>query len=300
MISLKIDVDTHDGMRDGVPRLLDCLRRHQVHATFFLAFGPDRSGLAAVKALRSPRFLRKMLTTGAPSLYGWRTMLSGTLLPPRPVAAAFPDLVRRIEAEGHETAVHAWDHRDWQDNLSTFSDSRICKHLDRACAAFRAATGHDPSGIGAPAWMTTERSLMLQEAYPFRYASDLRGGPPCRLVVRGHTLRIAQFPGTGRCLEELLATGVRERGAIIAALLADLRSCPYAQRVLTLHAEVEGGPFMDVLEAVLPAIADLGSVVRMDEAARRLVDLPLRAPQWIQIPGRSIPVSSSRELAVAI
>ena len=40
-LCLKVDVDTHDGMRDGVPRLLDAFAAADVAATFFLSFGPD-------------------------------------------------------------------------------------------------------------------------------------------------------------------------------------------------------------------------------------------------------------------
>jgi len=65
--SLKVDVDTHDGMRDGVPRLLDAFGRFGVKATFFLAFGPDNSGKAIWNLFRRKGFLKKMLRTGAPS-----------------------------------------------------------------------------------------------------------------------------------------------------------------------------------------------------------------------------------------
>jgi hypothetical protein len=45
-VGLKVDVDTHDGMRDGVPRLLEIFRKENVKATFFLSFGPDNAGKA--------------------------------------------------------------------------------------------------------------------------------------------------------------------------------------------------------------------------------------------------------------
>ncbi|HEX4495997.1 MAG TPA: 4-deoxy-4-formamido-L-arabinose-phosphoundecaprenol deformylase, partial [Thermoanaerobaculia bacterium] len=79
-LGLRVDVDTHDGMRDGVPRLLEVMAAEGVKATFYFAMGPDRSGLAVLNALR-PGFLKKMTRTGAASVYGWRTVLSGTLLP---------------------------------------------------------------------------------------------------------------------------------------------------------------------------------------------------------------------------
>jgi peptidoglycan/xylan/chitin deacetylase (PgdA/CDA1 family) len=299
MIAIKIDIDTHDGMKHGVPRLLDCLARHGAKATFFLSLGPDRSGRAILQ-MRKPAFARKMLTTGAPSLYGWRTILSGTLLPARPIATAFPALVRRIEDEGHEAAVHAWDHRSWQDDLPRFKRARIRAHFRRSVDAYRELTGHDPAGIGAPSWMTTPQSLALQDDFPFAYASDLRASPACRLRTVDGVRRLPQFPGTGPCLEELLAQGTDDEAALAEALLAGMRRERTALTVLTLHAEVEGGPYLGVLERLLPRLGEFGELATMAAAAPRLAPaLPLREWCRVQLPGRAFPVTSSRALAPA-
>lgn len=296
-LALSVDVDTHDGMRVGVPRLLDAFRAHGVRATFFLSLGPDRSGRAIIPVLRSPRFLRKMIGTGAPSLYGWRTILSGTVLSSRPIATAFPDLVRRIEAEGHEAAVHAWDHRAWQDDLPSFKTHRIRAHFDRACAAFRSLTGHDPQGIRAPAWMTTPESLQVQDSYSFTYASDLRGSPACRLRTPLGLMRLPQFPGSGACLEELLPRGITGDEPLGIALADEVLACRDVVRCATMHAEVEGGIFSGVLDHVLPRLRAASAVVPMVEAVNgREVGLPER--QWAlrRLPGRAFPSSTSLAL----
>ena len=293
-LCIKVDVDTHDGMRDGVPRLLECFHRHGVRATFFLVLGPDRMGMAMVEVLRRPRFLLKMLGTGAPSLYGWRTILSGTLLPARPVATAFPDLVRRLEAEGHEAAVHAWDHRAWQDHLPEFKPFRVQLHLDRAVEALRRITGRAARGIGAPAWMTTPGSLAAQDALPFTYASDLRASPPCRLVSPAGTQRLGQFPGSGACLEELLPRLGNHPRQLADALFNELQATPGPLRVLTLHAEVEGGPYLPVLDQLLPRLAEHGPVLPMESVCPPLTPtLPVRRWRMRRLPGRAFPVSTS-------
>ena len=293
-LALSVDVDTHDGMRLGVPRLLEAFKVHGVRATFFLSLGPDRSGRAIIPVLRSPRFLRKMIGTGAPSLYGWRTILSGTVLPSRPIATAFPELVRRIEAEGHEAAVHAWDHRAWQDDLPRFKTHRIRAHFTRACEAFHQLTGHDAQGIRAPAWMTTPQSLQLQDTFPFTYASDLRGSPACRLRTPLGLMRLPQFPGTGACLEELLPLGISGEADLGAALAQEVLRSEAVVRCATLHAEVEGGVFAGVLAHLLPRLAEAGPVLPLVEAIHgRSAGLPERRWALRRLPGRAFPVSTS-------
>jgi undecaprenyl phosphate-alpha-L-ara4FN deformylase len=84
-VAIKVDVDTHAGAREGIPRLASMFREAGLSASFFVAMGPDRSGRAILRVLTRKGFLRKMLRTRAASTYGLRTILSGTLLPSRPI-----------------------------------------------------------------------------------------------------------------------------------------------------------------------------------------------------------------------
>ncbi|MDE1715615.1 4-deoxy-4-formamido-L-arabinose-phosphoundecaprenol deformylase, partial [Chromobacterium amazonense] len=61
-LALKIDVDTWRGTREGVPRLMDMLKRHQAGATFLFSLGPDHTG-RAIKRVFRPGFLSKVSRT---------------------------------------------------------------------------------------------------------------------------------------------------------------------------------------------------------------------------------------------
>ncbi len=104
IVALKVDVDTYAGTRDGVPALLEDLARFGVLATFYFSMGPDNSGKAVRRIFTRKGFLGKMLRTKAPSAYGIRTMLYGTLLPAPMIAASFPGVLRETEQRGHEAA----------------------------------------------------------------------------------------------------------------------------------------------------------------------------------------------------
>ena len=62
-VALKIDVDTHQGLSVGVPRLQRMLEAAGVTATFFIAMGPDNSGQAIVRLFKNRGFLAKMRRT---------------------------------------------------------------------------------------------------------------------------------------------------------------------------------------------------------------------------------------------
>ena len=52
-IVLKIDVDTLRGTREGVPNLARMLDRFKARATFLFSLGPDHTGWALRRVLRS-------------------------------------------------------------------------------------------------------------------------------------------------------------------------------------------------------------------------------------------------------
>lgn len=294
-LSFKVDVDTHDGMKNGVPRLLDILDKFQVKATFFLAFGPDNSGKAIWQIFRQKGFLKKMVKTKAPKLYGWRTVFSGTLLPARPVAAAFPELVRRIRDAGHEVGVHAWDHRHWQDHLHHMSHAAVRQQFSRACGAFERILGEKTVAVASPAWQVTPISLEVQDSLGLTYASDLRGGAPCIPRMQGYTATTLQIPTTTRCLEELLATGIHDAAAWKNEFARDCQLQPHT--VFPLHAEVEGGPYADFFAGWLPEILpQFAEVVTMKEYAARLLAnrqaIPLQEVRMTTMAGRGGRIAS--------
>jgi undecaprenyl phosphate-alpha-L-ara4FN deformylase len=229
ILGLKIDVDTHRGMKSGVPRLLSLLRQEGIRATFYLSIGPDASGRALLQILKNPRFLRKMMKTRAGSLYGFRTALYGTLLPSPLIALSFPEVVRQIMAEGHELQFHAWDHRRWQDELTSRPEGWIRDWFERGIEGFEHLTGERPSSFGAPAWLIDDRVLGILRGYDFAYLSCTRASSP--FIHQGTDL--IEISSDLPCFEEIGFT------AGDGPLLAGLGSGGI--HVLPVHAEVEGG-----------------------------------------------------------
>lgn len=295
-LSLKIDACTYEGLHVGVPSLLGLLRRHGVRASFFLAFGPDNSGKALRNVLRRG-FLKKMLRTRAATTYGWRTIVSGTLLPARPIASGAPEIVRRIAGDGHEVAVHGWDHRLWQDHVPEMAEGAARAEVERARDACEAILGQRPAGTGAPGWIVTDASLRAQDALGFAYASDLRGGPPCRLSVGGRVLALPQIPTSGTCIEELLSQGTRTEEDLARALRAGIADADAA--VFAVHAEIEGRDYAGLFDRLLPVLREgRGDPMPLRDLARSFdpATLPVRALAAVEIPGRSGTVASSAAL----
>ena len=280
MLGLKIDVDTYWGMKQGVPCLLQALKEFNLKGTFFLSIGPDNSGRAILQLMRNPLFLKKMMRTNAAGLYGWQTAFYGTLLPAPMIALSFPDVVRRIIAEGHEVQFHAWDHRRWQDELPEKSEMWIRQWFEQGIVGFEKLTGDRPTAFGAPSWLIDDRVLAIIRQYNFDYISCTRAKAPFIHEI-ADTMEI---PSDLPCFEELDA---QKAVSIIGDFLQG-----DGIHVLPVHAEVEGGILNNKFRQLLKnALAAGYMVAPLKEIKTRLEikHLSVRKFKMELLPGRHSP-----------
>ena len=182
-LALKVDVDTFRGTRDGVPALLDIVKRHGAGATFLFSLGPDHTGRAIRRALR-PGFMKKVGRTSVFSHYGLRTLLYGTLLPGPDIGRRCRDVMRRVRDAGHEVGIHAWDHVTWQDGVADADARWTHWQMALACERYREVFGDEPGLHGAAGWRMNAHAFRGTQSMGFRYASDTRGTHPFIPVVR--------------------------------------------------------------------------------------------------------------------
>ena len=288
-VALKIDVDTHQGLELGVPRLAAMLESKGVAASFYVSMGPDNSGRAVLRVFRNRGFLSKMFRTKAVSMYGTRTILSGTLLPSRPISLSFPEIICELKARGFEVGVHGYDHVRWQDHLDDIGEAGVRNELEDAFEAYRAILGEPTKSFAAPGWRTNDAALLALDAMGLDYRSDTRGVAPYRCVVEGRVLATPEIPTTLPTLDEVM--GRRDLSDDSAVRDFYLGLCkPDALNVHTIHAETEGMGQLENFTALIRALTERGATfVQLREVAWRLNRAELPACEVIRttLPGRA-------------
>ncbi|MEO8430189.1 MAG: polysaccharide deacetylase family protein [Acidobacteriota bacterium] len=287
-VALKVDCDTFVGTRDGLPALLEVFAARGIRATFFFTLGPDRSGVAARRVFTRSGFLSKMWKSGAASLYGFPTVLYGTLLPAPFIGARCESEIRAVAAAGHEMGVHGWDHVGWHDGLDRWSESKIRSEVARAHAEYRRILGVSAASSAAPGWTVNGRSLDVESELDLRYTSNTRGGTPFFPRAGGRAYATLEIPATLPTLDETLAW---DSLAGDAAQRDFFRSAVKGTEVHTIHTEVEGRSKRPLFEAILDGwIADGVAFVTLAdlarEAAARPEPPPVRELVRATLPGR--------------
>ena len=292
-MALKVDCDTAEGTKNGIPRLLALFDELQIRASFFFSLGPDNSGRAVMRVFTRKGFLRKMLRSRAPSLYPARTMLSGTLLPAPTIGRVCRSEIRSVAAAGHETGVHAWDHVAWHDRLPRWAPAKVAAQYRRLHESYEAILGMPAESSAAPGWTVSDDYLDVREAYPLSYTSDTRLGGPFLPILRKGVSKIVEIPTTLPTLDEKLGD---PSAASPGELFSYYRELPSGDEVHTIHTEVEGGPYLEFFRRLLMAWKERGAqfltLSERASEARRVRELPRRQIARITLPGRGGTVAS--------
>ena len=302
-ITLKIDVDTYRGTREGVPNLVRLLKKHQANATFLFSLGPDHTGWALRRAFR-PGFFKKVSRTSVLEHYGLKTLMYGVLLPAPDIGQDCAAEMRAAHDAGFECGIHTWDHVVWQDNVRTADTAWTQRQMQQSFDRFSAIFGHAPRTHGAAGWQMNGCAFMQLDALGMKYASDGRAiltesgslldpsAGPHRLSINGKPLSCIQLPTTLPTLDELLGRTIDGEvitTSNIAANLLKLTSTP-RDHVYTLHAELEGQKLAPIFDQLLTGWRKQGyDCISMAEQYQHIkgTPLPVQPVTWAELPGRS-------------
>ena len=293
-IALKIDVDTYRGTVEGVPRLVELLKKYNAQATFLFSLGPDHTG-RAIKRVFRPGFFGKVSRTSVAEHYGIKTLLYGTLLPGPDIGVKCADILRGVRDAGFETGIHTWDHVKWQDGVGIdehhASNDWTEHQMQLACERYASIFGKPAKTHGAAGWQMNPHAIRLTQRLGFDYCTDMRGTQPFVPVVRAEVTRCPQIPTTLPTLDELIGLDGLTPDNVHEHVLQLSQTAPSEHgHVYTLHAELEGMKLLAVFERLLAGWRERGDnffTTRDIADSLDLETLPRCNVAWRELPGRS-------------
>ncbi len=300
LLTLKIDVDTYRGTREGVPNLVRMLAAHGAQATFLFSLGPDHTGWAMRRVFR-PGFFKKVSRTSVLEHYGLKTLMYGTLLPAPDIGAECVSQMQAVRDAGFECGIHTWDHVLWHDNVRSHDAGWTTRQMRRAQARFAQVFGTPCATHGAAGWQMNLHAFAEHDRAGYQYASDgrarLRDDGSLQDASAGpHRLagnNCVQLPTTLPTLDELLGrtiNGVTLTTGNIAAHLLKLTEGASRDHVYTLHAELEGQKLAPIFEQLLAGWKAQGyRLGSMADHYQTVKDAPMPTlpVTWGDVPGRA-------------
>ncbi len=224
-LGLRVDVDFEVGLLKGVPYLLDLFSKNGIKATFYVAMGPD--GFCRHRhRIKTDGYMKRITTLnpckmifnlGIPYIAKQFIGRAGN------VGQDHPAILKSILAQGHELAVHGYDHFWWAEHIWDCEDSKTEIDMKMSLAAFKRIVGVDSSTWASPNWRCSTASLKLVDSYNFSYAADCRGKSPFFPRISNWQAKTIQLPVTLPCLHEIkgyLKNG--DRDSVISEFMSRL------------------------------------------------------------------------------
>jgi peptidoglycan/xylan/chitin deacetylase (PgdA/CDA1 family) len=288
-LALKIDVDTYRGTREGVPRLVEVLQKHQAGATFLFSLGTDHTG-RAIKRVFRPGFMKKVSRTSVLEHYGLKTLMYGTLLPGPDIGKRCAHIMQAVQRNGFEVGIHCYDHIRWQDYVAKKDAAWTAREMKLACKRFEKIFGEPAKVHGAAGWQMNVHALRLEQRLNFDYCSDTRGTQPFIPMWNAEIVACPQLPTTLPTLDELIGVGDITPGNVAQHLLGLTETPTSTGHVYTLHAELEGMKLASVFDELLTGWKAQGyELVSLKDyfASLKRDALPRHEVTMGEIPGRS-------------
>jgi peptidoglycan/xylan/chitin deacetylase (PgdA/CDA1 family) len=286
-LALKIDVQTYRGTREGVPRLLELLKRHGAQASFFFALGPDRTGRAI------NQFFRKGFPSKSPRIslkehYGSKTLLYGTLFPSPDIGINCADILRSVRDQGFEIGVHCFENSRWQNKVACKNAEWTRHEMQSAVSRFTKIFGEEPRAFAAAGWQLNRDSLRQTQHLGFDYASDTRGSHPFIPTWDAEIIACPQLPTTLPTLDEIIGRDGITSESVVAYMLNHTANQSTNGHVFTLRAELEGGKWLPILDQLLAGWKTQGyDLVSMQQYLQAIEGtLPRHAVKMGELNGR--------------
>ncbi len=226
IFTLRVDLESDKGIKEGVPALLDLLKKYNLKASFYLVMGGESNIFEIL------RYNRKLESSAERSIKIWKLREKlRVVLFPKDFVKANKNILQRILDEGHELGIHGWKHRAWARGLEKIN---IRRTVQKSIERYEKEFGVKPISWASPGFSTNEETLKILEEYDIKYVSDFLGeetrsygkikNVPITLCGENKTPIIEYLVSTGKNDGEILAYLKREAAneKIVSLYIHDL------------------------------------------------------------------------------
>ncbi|MDH5543458.1 MAG: polysaccharide deacetylase family protein [Nitrospinota bacterium] len=237
-ILLRVDIDFSFCIRKGVPWLLDYFDKNGIKATFFSVMGPDTVSSHG-KRIGKKGYIKRLISMNPLKMiwaFGPLFLLRGKLLPVSHVGKDNPDILKDIQARGHELGLHGYDHSWWADNWKLLNSEGVLKEFARANNEYHKIFGTNSSLWGSPNWRTVEPLYDIMENMNIKYSSNVRGNKPFLPKFSGKEKNVVELPISLPAIHELVQYGIPKK-----SIPQTIKGClDKSYNMLVIHGYYEG------------------------------------------------------------
>lgn len=209
---LRVDVDTFEGIRKGIPKTVYFVNQHECPTSFYLSMGKYATGRNIFRILKEKEKVlgRKISILNRNH---WKDILRGIVLPPKYIGMKEAIQLREHEKnEMVEFYAHGYNHIKWSRHFASFNQEQTEYFLEITKQEFHRVFGQFPRGNASPNFIVNPYYFQILNDKGFEFAADFCYPHPFYLKYENIEKKeqeksVIQFPVTEPTIEQLLQRG---------------------------------------------------------------------------------------------
>ena len=168
--TLRVDLESDKGIKEGVPKLLELLKKHKIKASFYISMGGESNFLEILK------YRNKLKTSGERKIKVWKLKDKLRMIFfPKDFVKENKEILRKIINEGHELGLHGWKHREW---TRGFEKINIENTINKSIKKYKKVFNKNPISFASPGFNVNNNVLKILEQNNIKFISDFPGEKP--------------------------------------------------------------------------------------------------------------------------
>ena len=204
---LRVDVDTFEGLKKGIPKVIEITEKFDLPITIYLSLGKYATGRNLFRRIKNrDKFDFRIPPWERNSI---RSLFRGVLLPARKISEKEKNFLRNIQKDERiEIHPHGYNHVKWSSKFSDFSYEETFKIMDNLSKEYKSIFEVKPIANAAPNFTINSHYFKLFKKYEFKFGSDFKHTLPFILKVPDSNVEIMQLPVTELTIEEHISSGM--------------------------------------------------------------------------------------------
>ena len=203
---LRVDVDTFEGLKKGIPKVLEISKKHEIPISIYLSLGKYETGRNLFRKIQKKERIINNISPWKRNSF--KSLLRGIVLPAKTIGDKEKKFLQNINKDSDaEIHPHGYNHVRWSSNFPNLSKDKTRDIVSNLIDEYRSIFQKKPIANAAPNFSVNKHYFQTLIDNKFKFSADFRYSEPFMLQLEEKNSQITQFPVTESTIEEHITMG---------------------------------------------------------------------------------------------
>ena len=203
---LRVDVDTFEGLKKGIPKVLEISKKHEIPTSIYLSLGKYETGRNLFRKIQK----KERIASNIPpwKRNSFKSLLRGIILPAKNIGDNEKEYLQSIDKDSNvEIHPHGYNHVRWSTNFPNLSKDKTRDIVSNIIDEYTSIFHRKPIANAAPNFSVNKHYFQTLVDNKFKFSADFKYPEPFVLQLEEKKSQITQLPVTELTIEEHITKG---------------------------------------------------------------------------------------------